>query len=158
MGQRCVRGAYGIRFPTLARSSSGSKGLNLRPAAEPPPTEAIYSMSLQYRTRAHSGQCAPLRSFFTYVRSAGLPHDQRRFQGYLSRLLSSRKLFQHQLHGRLGNRLVGSCQSRQCRCHIFTYVDSAVSQNSHILAREPLLPVARDKRLSPYNRSGTQGP
>ena len=28
MGQRRVRGAYDIRFPTLARSSSGSKGLN----------------------------------------------------------------------------------------------------------------------------------
>ena len=81
----------------------------LRPAAEPPPTEAIYLMSLQYRARPHSGQCAPLRSLFPAVRPAGLPHDQRRFQSYLPRRVLPLKLFQHQLHRRLGNLLIGSC-------------------------------------------------
>lgn len=75
----------------------------------------------------------PLMSSTFSLRPAGFPHYQRRSQGYLPRRLLPFKLFQHQLHRRLGNRLVGCCQGRQCRPLISPQVEITAAYYSYIL-------------------------
>ena len=73
MGQRCVRDSYDIRFPTLARSSSGSKGLYSQAHCRATPNGSYIQCLYNIGHALTRGNARPFDHFFLLF----APQDSR---------------------------------------------------------------------------------